>query len=173
MYRFIQAVKGSRFVIHLVGKFRRFYLFHFRKGVVQRQLALRKGECRQCGQLAILFRKYRVTHIFASHIHGYFAGQRLGVPYTITGGAGAELVGTDPSHYFYHFLKVHVKGGAVDIHVKPVPSPDYAWLDRLGFITWLYLYPFIRFHGIELDFLLLAGWILVLTLRLRLKRGGL
>jgi hypothetical protein len=49
-------------------------------------------------ELAVLFRKYRVTRIFTSHIHGYFTGQWQGIPYTITGGAGAELVGNDPHH---------------------------------------------------------------------------
>ncbi|MFB3886846.1 MAG: hypothetical protein ACE144_16600 [Thermodesulfobacteriota bacterium] len=37
-------------MIHLAGKFRRFYLVYFRKGYVKRQLALREGECRQCAQ---------------------------------------------------------------------------------------------------------------------------
>ena len=54
IYRFILALLGSRFVIHLVGKFRRFYLVEFRRGYVRRQLALRKGECRQCGQCCSL-----------------------------------------------------------------------------------------------------------------------
>ena len=31
-----------------LGKVRRFYLFHFRKGYVRRQLSLRRGECNQC-----------------------------------------------------------------------------------------------------------------------------
>jgi len=113
--------------------------------------------------LLTLFQKYHVTHIFASHIHGYFTGQWGGIPYTITGGAGAELVGTSPEHYFYHYLKVHVKEGRIDIYVQHIPSPDYEWLDRLGSALWLYLCAFIRFHGIELALFLIMGKLLTLT----------
>ena len=35
-------------MIHLAGKFRRFYLVYFRRRYVKTQLALRKGECHQC-----------------------------------------------------------------------------------------------------------------------------
>jgi 3',5'-cyclic AMP phosphodiesterase CpdA len=69
-------------------------------------------------RLAILFRRYHVTHVFAGHIHSYFSGNWDGVPYTITGGAGAPLQGTDPEHFFYHFLKVTLKDGEVDIKVR-------------------------------------------------------
>jgi len=54
IHRFILGMTGSRFVIHPIGKFRRSYLVQFRKRYVQRQLALRKGECRQCGQCCSL-----------------------------------------------------------------------------------------------------------------------
>jgi len=37
-------------MIHVMGKFRRFYLVYFRKDYVKRQLALRKGECHQCAR---------------------------------------------------------------------------------------------------------------------------
>jgi hypothetical protein len=121
----------------------------------------------EANKLATLFHKYRVTHIFCSHIHGYFSGQWQGVPYTITGGAGAELYGIDPNHFFYHYLKVYVKDGALNVHVQRLPSPDYEWLDRLGFIAWIYLYAFIRIHGIELALLLIAAGLLALTLRSR------
>jgi hypothetical protein len=46
---FEKTVKGIPFVMHLMGKLRRFYLVYIRKRYVQRQLALRKGECHQCG----------------------------------------------------------------------------------------------------------------------------
>ena len=45
-------------------------------------------------RLAALLRQYRVTHIFAGHIHSYYSGNWDGVPYTITAGAGAPLYGT-------------------------------------------------------------------------------
>lgn len=46
---FMQAVKDSRFLLHTTCKLRRFWLVHFRKKYVQRQLLLRHGDCRQCG----------------------------------------------------------------------------------------------------------------------------
>ncbi len=67
-----------------------------------------------------LFGRYHVTHFFASHIHGYFSGVREGVPYTITGGAGAGLHGKDPEHFFHHYIKVHVSGDGVSMEVKRI-----------------------------------------------------
>jgi len=37
------------------GKARRYYLSHFRPGYVRRMRALRRGECRRCGQCCSLF----------------------------------------------------------------------------------------------------------------------
>ncbi len=37
-------------MIHVMGKLRRIYLVYFRKGYVERHLALRKGECHQCAR---------------------------------------------------------------------------------------------------------------------------
>jgi len=49
--RFFDCLFGeSRFWIHLVGRTRRFYLVHFRKAYVRRQLSVREGACHQCGQ---------------------------------------------------------------------------------------------------------------------------
>lgn len=73
-------------------------------------------------KLAALFRRYHVTHIFAGHIHGYFAGKWDGIPYTITAGGGAPLYGNNPQHFFYHYLKVSLKDGKVAIQVRRVAS---------------------------------------------------
>ena len=70
-----------------------------------------------------VLRGHRITHIFCSHIHGYFTGDWEGIPYTISGGAGAPLVGTDPAHFFYHYLKVRVRGGTVTVEPVPVTPP--------------------------------------------------
>jgi serine/threonine-protein phosphatase CPPED1 len=67
-----------------------------------------------------IFRGHRISHIFCSHIHGYFQGQWEGMPYTMSGGAGAPLIGKDPAHYFYHYLKVHVQNGATTIETVQV-----------------------------------------------------
>jgi serine/threonine-protein phosphatase CPPED1 len=69
-------------------------------------------------RLAALLRQYHVTHVFTGHIHGYFSGNWDGVPYTITGGAGAPLYGNDPAHFFYHYLKVTLRGDQVDVQVQ-------------------------------------------------------
>ena len=80
----LQAVKESHYGVHLVGKIRRLYLIHCRKGYVNRQLALRRGECHQCGRccsflyvcpmltkvrLCRIYRKYRleVCKMFPIH----------------------------------------------------------------------------------------------------------
>ena len=44
-----QTFQDSRFVLHTIGKLRRFRLVHFQKGYVQIQLSARHGDCHQCG----------------------------------------------------------------------------------------------------------------------------
>jgi 3',5'-cyclic AMP phosphodiesterase CpdA len=76
-------------------------------------------------RLAALFRQYRVTHIFAGHIHSYFSGNWDGVPYTISAGAGAPLYGTDPEHFFYHYLKVTLTEGKIQIKVQRLAAEGH------------------------------------------------
>jgi hypothetical protein len=71
-------------------------------------------------RLLALLKKYRVTQIFAGHIHGYFRGHWDGIPYVITGGAGVPLQGRDPAHYFFHYVKVHVTPKALEITVHKI-----------------------------------------------------
>jgi 3',5'-cyclic AMP phosphodiesterase CpdA len=83
-------------------------------------------------RLAALFRRYRVSHIFAGHIHSYFSGTWDGAPYTITGGAGAPLYGTDPEHFFHHYLKVTLKAGEVHVEVQRIKTErDHYPYDRI------------------------------------------
>lgn len=44
-----RVVTDSRFLLHITGKIRRFWLVHFRKQYIQTQLMVRHGDCRQCG----------------------------------------------------------------------------------------------------------------------------
>ena len=81
-----------------------------------------------------LFRRYHVTHFFASHIHGYFSGAWEGVPYTITGGAGARLHGKDPEHFFHHYIKVHVSGSRLEMEVKRINIEKTKLKDFLSFM---------------------------------------
>jgi 3',5'-cyclic AMP phosphodiesterase CpdA len=88
----------------------------------------RGGDKRHClpeaagRRLAALLRQYRVSHIFAGHIHSYFTSNWDGVPYTITGGAGAPLYGTDPDHFFHHYLKVTLQDGEVHVEVRRIKT---------------------------------------------------
>ena len=43
------AVTHFRFLLHIIGKARRFWLVHFKTQYVQKQLLIRQGDCRQCG----------------------------------------------------------------------------------------------------------------------------
>lgn len=83
-------------------------------------------------QLAELLRRYRVTHIFAAHIHAYYTGVWEGIPYTITGGGGVGLHGRDPAHSFHHYLKVHLKDGKVNVNVQRVDLP----IERMQITPW-------------------------------------
>ena len=58
-----------------------------------------------------------VDIVFAGHIHAYVHGQRDGVRYYITGGAGAPLYGGDHPNAFYHYLRVTVVGENVTVEV--------------------------------------------------------
>ncbi len=74
-------------------------------------------------QLNTLFDKNRVTMVFTAHVHGYYAGAWHKTPFTMTGGAGAELGGIDPEHYFYHYIKVNVTPVGVRYQVKRISTP--------------------------------------------------
>lgn len=127
----------------------------------------------QVGELLTLFREYHVTRVFASHIHGYFTGDWEGIPYTITGGAGAELIGTDPEHYFYHYVVVHVNGDQVTTSIVRFPSPPAELWDRLVHTAGLYIHSYLVTNGLNLAFialLLLLGYIAYRALRGRYER---
>lgn len=116
----------------------------------------RGGEFHKClpkkdgKDLMDLFRRYHVTHLFASHVHGHFSGIREGVPYTITGGAGARLDGEDPEHFFHHYLRVHVVDGKAEVAVIRVNKEE-------GFIHLLDLVEDHVEDNLDPSFLLLAS----------------
>ena len=98
-------------------------------------------------ELNKLFDKNNVTMIFCSHIHGYYKGVWGKTPYIITGGAGAELYGTDPNHFFYHYIKVDVSDGNVKYSVVKLKSPDFELGDRIFHTILIYTYAFFDIHG--------------------------
>ncbi len=110
-------------------------------------------------ELLDLFGHYHLTHLFASHIHGYFSGVWQGVPYTITGGAGGKLQGDDPNHFFHHYVTVHVHQGTTETVVKRI-NPE-------GGI--MRLFDFFEDDVFEWGLLVGAG-ILLLTLGPTIKR---
>ncbi|GBD92604.1 cyclic 3',5'-adenosine monophosphate phosphodiesterase [bacterium BMS3Abin05] len=93
-----------------------------------------------------LFDRSRVTMLFTSHIHAYFRGIWGKTPYIITGGAGAELAGDNPNHYFYHYLTVQVSDHGVSYKVIKLNSPDFNMFDRISHDVWMYIYAFFAIH---------------------------
>jgi hypothetical protein len=78
---------------------------------------------RASAELNDLFDKFKVTMVFTAHKHGLFQGKWHKTPFTITGGAGAELGGTDSKHYFNHYVVVEVGQNGVSYTVKTVRPP--------------------------------------------------
>ena len=74
-------------------------------------------------EMNALFDANQVTMVFTAHVHGYYAGQWHATPFTVTGGAGAELGGTDPEHYFNHYVKVSVSRNGVKYEIKKTAPP--------------------------------------------------
>jgi len=64
-----------------------------------------------------LFLRYKVTTLFAGHIHAYYDVTSRGLHTIISGGAGAELMGKNPDHTFYHYVRVAVTDQGVKTQV--------------------------------------------------------
>ncbi|WP_025324097.1 VTT domain-containing protein [Deferrisoma camini] len=97
-------------------------------------------------EYAAAFRRWGVTRLYCSHVHGFYRGEWAGVPFTLTGGAGAPLVGVDPEHDFYHYVKVTVGPGGVREEVVRIPSPSFGLLARAGNLVFLHLRSFVATH---------------------------
>lgn len=112
-----------------------------------------------------LMKQYHIDMVFAGHIHGYFKGDWEGVPYTITGGGGAEMLLSDPQHYFYHYIKVTIEGDSVAYNLEKINSPDFNYVDRIGAFLWIYLYSFIVINYWVLLLLIALGVLLFLYIK--------
>ncbi|NOY87333.1 MAG: metallophosphoesterase [Deltaproteobacteria bacterium] len=121
------------------------------------------------GQLNDIFDKYHVSMLFCSHIHGYYKGYWKNTPFTITGGAGGELAGTDPSHYFYHYMKVNISQEGIKYEVKKLKSPDFELIDRLIHDAWIFIYAFIVVHFIDIIIITGCMYLLILLFLSRRK----
>ena len=115
-----------------------------------------------------LLKQYPVEMVFAGHIHGYFRGDWDGVPYTITGGGGAEMLTSDPAHSFYHYIRVKIDGEIVNYDIVRINSPGFNFIDRVASFLWIYLYSFIV---INYWFILLSIALITLLI-LYIKRYG-
>ncbi|NOZ68390.1 MAG: metallophosphoesterase [Deferribacteres bacterium] len=123
------------------------------------------------GNLNAIFDKYRVTMVFASHIHAYYRGLWGRTPYIITGGGGAELVGTDPLHDFYHYIKVTIDDKGVSYEVKKVGSPDFDIIDRLAHDAWIYIYSFVVLHYLDVILIVLVIYFLLTVRAVKKERA--
>jgi 3',5'-cyclic AMP phosphodiesterase CpdA len=62
----------------------------------------------------------RVDAVFAGHIHAYVQGERDGVTYYVTGGAGAPVYTTGHPQAFHHYLRVTVQQQEITVQVVQV-----------------------------------------------------
>ena len=110
---------------------------------VRKQPGHSMRDVKNAKEVVSILKEYNVTMVFTGHIHGYFEGRWDGVPFIISGGGGAELMGLDPDHYFYHYIKVHVSESGVEYEVVKLKSPDFNVVDRVGAFIWLYTFSLI------------------------------
>jgi predicted phosphodiesterase len=61
-----------------------------------------------------------VDYVFAGHIHAFARGERDGVDYVITGGAGAPLYTAGHSHAVHHYLRVSVQDEDVTVELVEI-----------------------------------------------------
>ncbi len=111
-----------------------------------------------------LFDQYNTTMLFASHIHGYYRGIWGKTPYIITGGAGAEMVGTDPAHYFYHYIRVSITDEGVKYYVVRMMNPDFEFVDRVMHSIWIYITSFFAIHFLDSILIITLFYLLIFVL---------
>ena len=111
-------------------------------------------------RLEDLFLKYKVTTLFASHIHAYYEDHPRGLSTIISGGAGAELVGNDPKHTFYHYVRVTVNQDKVSTEVVKIDKAvKYSGIKRYASIAGLYVRTLGRIY---VKYVLIGFFLLVL-----------
>ena len=81
-----------------------------------------ESERDQIHQLFVRNRKF-VRGVFAGHEHLYSFQPRDGVPYYISGGAGAPLYIAPELGGFHHFLRVQVRGDQVEVELNKGCAP--------------------------------------------------
>ena len=116
-----------------------------------------------------LFLKYKVTAVFASHIHAYYEYSMDGVRYIITGGGGARLSVDDPAHGFFHYVRVSVRGDRVRIEPVKVEIKDF-WARISDYFVFakLYVLTLLKVYAGQLTTILLLS---LLNLSVLMRRG--
>ena len=140
-------------------------LFDPRKGDYKKGHSLKKIKVAK--RLNKLFDDNNVTMLFVSHIHGYYRGIWGKTPYIITGGGGAELAGSNPEHYFYHYIKVDVDNTGVKYEIVKLKSPDFELIDRWIHDAWIYIYAFFVIHFIDALLLVTTVYLSIYLLYLK------
>ncbi|WP_456386510.1 metallophosphoesterase family protein [Desulfolithobacter sp.] len=112
-------------------------------------------------RLEDLFLRYRVTTLFTSHIHAWYDETIHGLHTIVSGGAGAELVGKDPEHTFYHYVRVTVGEQKVTTElVKIDKNITYSGMKKYMHLAGLYL---LTFGRIYMKYVLMGFFILTLA----------
>ena len=121
-----------------------------------------------------LFAENNITMLFVSHIHGYYKGKWEKTPYILTGGGGAELVGSNPKHYFYHYIKVKVSDSKVKYSLIKLRSPKPEIINVILHDIWIYIYAFFAIHFIDMvffiSFLYFVAYIMFVSKELFLRK---
>lgn len=113
-------------------------------------------------RLEDLFIKYKVTTLFASHIHAYYKEHHRGLPTIISGGAGAELVGKDPKNTFYHYVRIHVDKDKIKTEVVKIDlNIKYEGVKKYLSIANLYLKTLSRIY---VKYVLIGFFLLILII---------
>jgi hypothetical protein len=107
-------------------------------------------------KLTDIFSKYSISHIFASHIPGFYHGRWGAIPYTTTAGAGINFDGKDKEHEYFHFLKVQIRNNSLDVKVQYVPSEENKWMNLFSYFDPFYIYAF-KIRWIKSTLLVFTG----------------
>jgi len=113
-------------------------------------------------KLEALFKKYKVTILFESHVHGYYDIPQPGLHRILSGGGGAALAGADPKHSFYHYVRVNVSKDGVKTDV--VKLKNYGTGKKFKLYAqkaWIYIVTFARLYALYITMALFIAVLLI------------
>ncbi|MDQ2945621.1 MAG: hypothetical protein M3Y27_06720, partial [Acidobacteriota bacterium] len=73
-------------------------------------------------------RKFGVSYVVSAHVHQFSRMELDGIVYLMAGSSGGRLRGHDPlkdfaQGWFYQWIRVNVKGAAVQVVIKELDAP--------------------------------------------------